>query len=154
MNYLASGDAELLGRSRSSVVHCPTSHDYFGHRPFPLGELQKAGVNICLGTDSLASSARISGRDPELSLWEEMRVFANKHSVRPARIFEMVTTHAAGALGKEKEAGQVGAGFQCDLAAATYTGPISEVTLYETLMYDSQVREVIVSGEIVSSKAA
>ena len=56
-NYLARGDAARLGRSGASVVHCPRSHDFFGHRRFPLEELALAGVNLCLGTDSLATLA-------------------------------------------------------------------------------------------------
>lgn len=56
-NYLARGDAARLGRSGASVVHCPRSHAFFGHRRFPLEELALAGVNLCLGTDSLATLA-------------------------------------------------------------------------------------------------
>src|SRR5262249_10631713 len=55
VNYLGKRDAALLGQKRASVVHCPRSHAYFGHDPFPLRKLSRAGVNICLGTDSLAS---------------------------------------------------------------------------------------------------
>ena len=54
-NYLTHGDAARLGRSGASVVHCPRSHAFFGHRRFPLEELAMAGVNLCLGTDSLAT---------------------------------------------------------------------------------------------------
>lgn len=54
-NYLTNGDAARLGRSGASVVHCPRSHAFFGHRRFPLEELALAGVNLCLGTDSLAT---------------------------------------------------------------------------------------------------
>ena len=56
-NYLTNGDAARLGRSGASVVHCPRSHAFFGHRRFPLEELAMAGVNLCLGTDSLATLA-------------------------------------------------------------------------------------------------
>ena len=54
-NYLARGDAVRLGRNGVNVVHCPRSHAFFGHRRFPLEELAMAGVNISLGTDSLAT---------------------------------------------------------------------------------------------------
>ena len=55
VNHLASGDAARLARSGASVVHCPRSHAFFRHAPFPFAELHGAGVNLCLGTDSLAT---------------------------------------------------------------------------------------------------
>ena len=55
VNYLANGDTALLGKRKVHVVHCPRGHSYFGHDPFPLRRLTRAGVNVCLGTDSLAS---------------------------------------------------------------------------------------------------
>ncbi len=58
VNYLAQGDVELLARSGASVVHCPGSHAYFHHRAFPFEELDRGGINICLGTDSLATMSQ------------------------------------------------------------------------------------------------
>ncbi len=73
-NYISESDAALLGQRKCSVVHCPRSHEYFRHKKFPYELLHRAGVNICLGTDSLASvrSARVpragSGVAPQPSL--------------------------------------------------------------------------------------
>ena len=61
VNLLAHGDARLLGRHHVHVVHCPRSHAYFRHPPFLRERLANAGVNICLGTDSLATT-RKTGR--------------------------------------------------------------------------------------------
>ena len=58
VNYLWRHDAGVLGRNRVSVAHCPHSHDYFHHLRFSREELEGAGVNLCLGTDSLATRAR------------------------------------------------------------------------------------------------
>ena len=54
-NYLAPGDADLLGKHGVHVVHCPRSHAFFRHQAFPFEALNTAGVNISLATDSLAS---------------------------------------------------------------------------------------------------
>ena len=58
LNELAESDFELLERSKSKfhIVHCPRSHNYFGHGPFGFERLRSLGFNICLGTDSLASN--------------------------------------------------------------------------------------------------
>jgi len=34
-NYLHKGDADVLAQRGVHVVHCPRSHAYFGHAPFP-----------------------------------------------------------------------------------------------------------------------
>ena len=38
-NYLGPRDVALLAGRKVSVVHCPRSHFYFKHRPFPLGKI-------------------------------------------------------------------------------------------------------------------
>jgi cytosine/adenosine deaminase-related metal-dependent hydrolase len=43
-----------------AVVHCPGTHQYFNRPDFPMLALLEAGVNVCLGTDSLASSGSLS----------------------------------------------------------------------------------------------
>ena len=69
VNLLAQGDAALLGRRRVNVIHCPRSHDYFRHPPFPRERLAKAGVNLCLPhrfwVFAAASASWASPRDGE-----------------------------------------------------------------------------------------
>src|SRR5439155_12184725 len=69
VNYLGAQDAALLAKAKVSVVHCPRSHAYFGHDPFPRRRLAKAGVNLCLGTDSLATVYKIRRQTVELNLF-------------------------------------------------------------------------------------
>lgn len=117
-NYLAEGDLELLAGSKTSVAHCPRSHDYFGHSPFQAAALAQAGVNLCLGTDSLASTRKRNGRNPSLSLRAEMRVFAGKHpEVRASEILGMASWNGARALGREFELGELCAGARADFVA-------------------------------------
>jgi cytosine/adenosine deaminase-related metal-dependent hydrolase len=91
-NYLGRKDARLLGSREVSVVHCPRSHSYFRHGPFPLKRLLRAGVNVCLGTDSLASVYRVRKQLIELDMFEEMRTLAQRDpSISPQRILKMAT---------------------------------------------------------------
>jgi aminodeoxyfutalosine deaminase len=117
-NYLATGDAELLARSGASVVHCPRSHAFFGHRTFPLEELERAGMNLCLGTDSMATM-RKSGSEPmALNLFSEMRVLANASpALSPQRIVEMTTVNAAKAIQRSGEFGCLARGAAADVIA-------------------------------------
>jgi cytosine/adenosine deaminase-related metal-dependent hydrolase len=150
VNYLAPGDAELLGQHRASVVHCPRSHDYFQHAPFRYAELRKAGVNICIGTDSLASSRKEGAQPPELNLWNEMRLFGQNYpAVSPREILHLTTLNPARALQKHSELGALRRGFHADFVALTYTGPVTEARVYDELLYTGAVREVFIAGEQV-----
>ena len=126
-NYLLASDIQALARSGASVVHCPRSHAYFRHQRFASEELAAAGVNVCLGTDSLASVLPAQRPKPELSLLAEMRQFAAAHpGIAPEAIVEMATRNGARALGWQGRAGELSPGSWADLVAIPFTGPSSE----------------------------
>jgi cytosine/adenosine deaminase-related metal-dependent hydrolase len=58
-NELSADDAAFFAAPRG-MVHCPGTHRWFHRPPVPLAEWLRAGVNVCLGTDSLASSDSLS----------------------------------------------------------------------------------------------
>jgi len=126
-NYLARGDARLLGRRKVSVVHCPRSHAYFKHRKFHLRELTAARVNVCLGTDSLASVYKKRGQTVELNLFEEMRALAAAEpSLSPKKIIQMATVNGARALGLAGQVGELSPDAFADLITVPFTGKTSE----------------------------
>ena len=127
-NYLGPKDAELLARRKVSVVHCPRSHFYFRHRPFPLGRLLKAKVNVCLGTDSLATVYKERREKVELNLFEEMRALAAGHpGLTPKKILQMATVNGAKALGMAGRIGQLSSKAFADLVAIPFAGKSSDV---------------------------
>lgn len=126
-NYLQAADIEILAQSSSSVVHCPRSHAYFQHRPFPFEELAAAGVNVCLGTDSLASVLPERPPGPELNLFTEMQTFAAAHpGVAPGEILRMATCNGARALGLAGRAGEIAPHAFADLIAIPFAGRLED----------------------------
>ncbi|MGC1321502.1 MAG: amidohydrolase family protein [Candidatus Udaeobacter sp.] len=118
LNELTESDFELLERSNSKfhIVHCPRSHNYFGHSPFAFDRLRSLGYNVCLGTDSLASNET-------LSLFDEMRAFQKDLPlVSPEEILQMATVNPARALRCENALGQIRTGFGADLIAVPCSG--------------------------------
>lgn len=110
-NYLNSPEIGVLRGSGASVIHCPGSHRFFGHKPFPMEELKNAGVNLALGTDSLASNE-------ELSMLREMRLFGEEFpKLSESEILEAATMAGAKALGMEKDIGSIEVGKKADLIA-------------------------------------
>ena len=132
-NFLGRGDATLLAKNKTSVVHCPRSHEYFKHPPFERARLANAGVNVCLGTDRLAT-VRKSGRPvPELDMFAELRTLANHDkNILPVEILEMATVNGARALGLSGKVGELSAGALADLIAIPYPG--RNRNPYETLL--------------------
>lgn len=128
VNYLAAGDAELLGQHQVSVVHCPRSHAYFRHQPFPREPLASSGVNLCLGTDSLATVNKVRGRPLELSLFAEMQTLAaSSPELSPESILRTATLNGARALGKRGQCGELTENALADLIALPFAGKVEEV---------------------------
>ena len=126
-NYLQAVDIRALAETRSSVVHCPRSHVYFGHQPFPYEKLTAAGVNVCLGTDSLASVTPSRPPGPELNLLTEMRTFAALHpSATPAEVLRLGTINGARALRLQGHAGEITPDSLADLIAIPHTGKLKD----------------------------
>lgn len=128
VNYLANGDAALLTRHKVHVVHCPRSHHYFRHGSFPLRRLLKAGVNICLGTDSLASVVKSRREKAELNMFEEMRTLANRESsLSPKKIIQMATVNGARALGLKSRVGELSPDAFADMITIPHSGKLSGI---------------------------
>lgn len=144
-NYVDAADIDLLRQSGTNVVHCPQSHAYFNHAPFPTEDLLKAGINLSLGTDSLASTSAPTGLKPRLNLFDEMRVFAIANpSITAEQIVEMVTINAARALGCPRQ-GSLEVEKKADLLAVPFDGPIEDA--YGKLVnFDGRESAVMIDG--------
>ena len=145
LNELTDDDLDLLARSRKrfSIVHCPRSHEYFGHSPFQFDKLCEHGFNVCLGTDSLASNA-------DLSLFGELRAFQKKFpNVSPEEVLKMVTVNGARALRQETVLGKIRSGFLADLVAVPCAGSTS--ALEEIVAFDRPVSWSMVGGQVQNS---
>ena len=140
LNELSEEDFDLLARAKKfHIAHCPRSHTFFGHTPFPLRRLQGLGFNICLGTDSLASNS-------SLSLFSEMRELLRKEPwISPREALTMVTVNAADAIGQADALGRINPGFRADLIAipSTQTG---EGVFDAIVAFEGTVRWMMVEG--------
>jgi cytosine/adenosine deaminase-related metal-dependent hydrolase len=148
-NVLDAGDIELLGKYRAHVVHCPRSHDYFRHPRFPRKQLADAGVNICLGTDSLATVRTVEKVKPELNLFEEMRSLAASDSeLSPREILQMATINGAHALGMAEQIGEISKNAFADLIAIPFAGKVADI--YEAVLHHAPT----ISASVVDGKWA
>lgn len=142
VNELEENDFGLLAglASKLSIVHCPRSHEYFGHSPFQFEKLHGRGLNVCLGTDSLASNE-------DLSLLAEVRAFQKEFpNVSPEEILKMVTTNPAQALRQEDRFGKIRSGFGADLIALPCEGSTS---VFDAIIaHDQPVDWAMIAGAV------
>ena len=111
VNYCDDDELAILAGGRASVAYCPRTHAAFGHPPHRWRDLLSSGVNVCVGTDSLASS-------PSLNLADDLRLLRRlAPDVPPLDLWSMATTRAASALGLSGEVGSLTPGSRADAVA-------------------------------------
>lgn len=96
-NYVTDSDLKILSRRRVRVVHCPFSCRFFGYPDFNFERFWRAGVHVCLGSDSLASGE-------SLSLLDAMRLICATHNINAEKVFRMATIEGYFALGGRRVA--------------------------------------------------
>ena len=111
-------DVRTIAERRCAVAHCPASNARLAHGVAPLTELLAAGIDVGLGSDSVASNDR-------MDLLDEARqalLFATASTrdvgaLSSAKALELATLGGARALRLDREIGSLEPGKAADLAA-------------------------------------
>jgi cytosine/adenosine deaminase-related metal-dependent hydrolase len=123
VNYCTDAELDMLAGGKASVVYCPRTHEYFGHRPHRFREMLARGINVAVGTDSCASS-------PDLNLVDDLRLIRKFAPELDARsIWEMATVRAARSLDFGEMIGTLAPGKIADIASfeVESNDPLEEV---------------------------
>ena len=155
LNELAESDFDLLlgAKPNFHIIHCPRSHEYFGHSPFQFEKLCQLGFNICLGTDSLASN-------DDLNLFAEMRAFRKEFpNISPEEVLNMVTVNSAHALRQEDALGKIRSDYFADLIAVPCTrhgesvqGRTRSTSVFDEIVsFDRGVSWSMIGGQVQNS---
>ena len=92
-NFPGEGDAGLIRDRGVVIVHCPGAHAWFDRGDFDVESWWGEGVDVALGTDSLAGNAA-------LDMGREVSLFRDTHpGASPGEAFDMATRAGARALG-------------------------------------------------------
>jgi cytosine/adenosine deaminase-related metal-dependent hydrolase len=110
-NQTGEEEWALLSRAGAAVCLCPRSAAFFGHPFADAAGMRRAGVRLCIGTDSRASSPSLSVLEEAAALWE-----ADPELTAEA-LLQICTANGAKALGFAGEgAGVITPGGTADLA--------------------------------------
>lgn len=152
--HLDESELELLARTGTHVLHCPSSNLKLGSGIAPVKEMLERGISVSLGADGAACNNR-------LDMFTEMRLAAllqkvihSADALDARRVLRMATADGARALGLESEIGSLEAGKRADISVVAldrlHTTPCPDAV--STLVYAAQsgdVRTVLIDGRIV-----
>ena len=118
MTQITDDEIKLIAETGTHVLHCPESNLKLASGFCPTYKLQKAGINIALGTDSASSNN-------DLDMIAEMRTAAliakavalNASTMPAEDILRIATINAAKALSLDSEIGSIEIGKSADLTA-------------------------------------
>ncbi len=138
------------------VAHCPASNAKLGHGVAPLAAMLRAGVQVGLGSDSMASNDRMDLlEEARLASLAQRATSGRADAVTAQHAFRLATLGGAEALGLDEEIGTLEVGKQADLAAfALPDGPREDV--YDALVFGSRprtLRTVVAGRELVRDGA-
>jgi cytosine/adenosine deaminase-related metal-dependent hydrolase len=108
----------------TTIVTCPRSNEYVGVGHPPVERFYRSGIQVAIGTDSLA------GND-DLNLFSELALLHRlAPSVPPAALLESATRSGARALGFEAETGTIEPGRDASLIAVDLPKTVVDVEDY------------------------
>ena len=153
--HLNDDELGILKRTKTNVVHCPSSNLKLGSGVAPVTRMLSDGISVSLGADGAACNNR-------LDMFTEMRTAAllqkslHGPDVLPAkRVLRMATIDGARALGLEHEIGSLEVGKRADVIVVKigllHSTP-SPNDLASAIAYSAQssdVQTVIIDGKVV-----
>ncbi|MCL2225732.1 MAG: amidohydrolase [Defluviitaleaceae bacterium] len=129
--WLTDDDMAILAAKNVTIVHNPLSNLKLASGLAPVAKLQKAGVNVALGTDGVASN---NSHD----LFEELKMasllqkyITSDPTALPAyEALKMATVNGAKAQGRQAESGTIQENYDADLILIDQNNP------RQTMCYD------------------
>jgi len=124
IHCVRADDADLatIAAHRCSIAHCPVSNAKLGHGIAPLARMLELGINVGLGSDSVASNNRMDLIDEARAAVLFRRVAASNGTRLDARgALELATIGGARALGLGDRIGSLEVGKAADLVAFDLT---------------------------------
>ncbi|MCH7592777.1 MAG: amidohydrolase family protein [Planctomycetes bacterium] len=115
--------------------------DAFGHEPHRFRDMLALGVNVCIGTDSLASN-------PSLSIVDELRFLRRNHpDLDPMELLRMGTLRGATALGFGDVTGSLTPGKSADVVVIPVSAGAAPQGWASMLESEAKLLEVMAAGK-------
>lgn len=152
---LSDKDIELIRNNNSSVVTNPASNAKLGNGVAPIVDLIDRGINVCLGTDSVASNNTLNMfREMWLLSLLHKAVHNNSTTLSYSTVLRTATVNSAKALGLNRKIGSIIEGAYADLVFVDLTSPslFPNNNIVSSLCYSAngtEVSSVMINGKFV-----
>jgi 5-methylthioadenosine/S-adenosylhomocysteine deaminase len=153
--HVDDSEIEILKRTRTNVVHCPSSNLKLGSGIAPIKRMIEEGISVSLGADGAPCNNR-------LDMFTEMRTAALLQKVMhgpqalPAwRALRLATIDGARAMGLDNEIGSLEIGKKADVILLRLDELHSTprpADIVSAIVYSSQptdIQSVIIDGQLV-----
>ncbi|MCX5661583.1 MAG: amidohydrolase family protein [Planctomycetota bacterium] len=144
-NYVDDADIAILHEAVASVAYCPIASEYFGHVAHRYRDMLAAGVNVCLGTDSILCQP--AGEPQPLGLLPAMRRLHRRDGVDGQALLAMATWRGLVAMfgPGAREWASLRPGAPAMLAAVRIDPADATDALTQVLRSDEPARPVVMS---------
>lgn len=151
--YLSDNDIKIFKESGASIAHCPVSNLKLGSGVAPIGKYIENGINVTLGTDSVASNNNTNILE-EIKLAAVLHKGINKNPVmiNEKQALKMATVNAA--LAQNRNGGVIKQGMPADIIMINTDAPNMQPchNLLTNIVYSmtpSEIEMTMVNGKIL-----
>lgn len=155
MVWLDDSDIRRVARTKSNVVHCPSSNLKLGSGIPRVPEIIDAGANVALGCDGApCNNSHDMVREMKLAAVIQKARLLDPRSMPAWSVLRMATTNGARAMGMQSEIGSLERGKRADLVLIDLKKPhlVPYVDIISNIVYSamgSDVDTVLVDGKVL-----
>lgn len=149
--HVDEADIATLKQTGTKVAHCPKSNAKLGHGIAPFRKLLDKGIEVGLGSDSVASNNTCDlleeARFALLILRSESTASDHARLITAEEVLRTATLGGAKALGLEGQVGELREGSQADFAVVSL-GSVHQIPSYDainTLVFSSSGCDVVLT---------
>ena len=152
---ISAEDLHDIAQAGASIAHCPVANGRLGHGIAPVVEAMDAGINVAIGTDSVASNNRIDVIEEAHIAQTLQRARLQSASALPSEtLLRMTTIEPARILGMADDIGSLEPGKAADFCAIAVDRPhsvpvVDPVTAVFQSARGADVRLTAVAGRIL-----
>jgi len=147
-----AADIAAMVRHRCGVAHCPASNAWLAHGVAPLVEMLQSGLDVGLGSDSMASNTRMDiVGEGRLAARQQHARTRHSAALPPLQLLDLATRGGARAIGLGDVVGVLTPGYQADLAAFAVEAAVSRAQDVAAAVVNTETavtRRVVVAGQL------
>ena len=158
--YTTPEDWCILKQNGVSVAHCPISNLKLASGIAPITEMINRGINVTLGTDSVASNNSYNFfEELKLSSILQKSKYDNASLISSYDALKMATVNGAKAQGRESEGGSIEIGKDADIVIADFDriNCTPSFNILDTLVYSCYPDNIVYNicqGKILFEKGS